>query len=56
MVFPSESLPVFFGVAEKVLLKMKAGFVTQSKAMDNLLRVIGEFPESFRIFKAKAIK
>lgn len=33
------------GVAEKSIAKYEAGFVAQSKAMDNLLRVIGEFPD-----------
>jgi len=33
------------GIAEKSIAKYEAGFVAQSKAMDNLLRFIGEFPE-----------
>ncbi len=33
------------GIAEKSIAKYEAGFVSQSKAMDNLLRVIERFPD-----------
>jgi len=33
------------GIAEKSIAKYEAGFVSQSKAMDNLLRIIGKFPD-----------
>ena len=39
------------GVAEKSIAKYEAGFVAQSKAMDNLLRVIGEFPDVLKYLK-----
>jgi len=39
------------GIAEKSIAKYEAGFVTQSKAMDNLLRVIEEFPEVLEFLK-----
>ncbi len=39
------------GVAEKSIAKYEAGFVAQSKAMDNLLRVIGEFPDALQYLK-----
>ena len=39
------------GIAEKSIAKYEAGFVAQSKAMDNLLRVIGEFPNVLQYLK-----
>ena len=39
------------GVAEKSIAKYEAGFVAQSKAMDNLLRIIREFPEVLEFLK-----
>ncbi len=39
------------GIAEKSIAKYEAGFVAQSKAMDNLLRVIGEFPEVLKYLR-----
>lgn len=51
MVFLSESLPVFLALLKKSIAKYEASFVTQSKAMDNLLRVIKEFPEVLEFLK-----
>ncbi len=39
------------GVAEKSIAKYEAGLVAQSRAMDNLLRIIGEFPEVLEFLK-----
>ena len=39
------------GIAEKSIAKYEAGFVAQSKAMDNLLRIIEKFPDVLKYLK-----
>jgi len=44
-------LACILGIAEKSIAKYEAGFVAQSKAMDNLLRVIEKFPDVLKYLK-----
>jgi HTH-type transcriptional regulator/antitoxin MqsA len=44
-------LASILGIAEKSIAKYEAGFVAQSKAMDNLLRIIEKFPDVLKYLK-----